>query len=203
MILGKIHKSCDTLPLSNFIDILISGNLKRLIVFGWAKPKTLGSVWDKIFQDYTEMTQDSNHKHLLSTVKEYTQLINKIEIVQMLITSLAKRRHLGIIQALKKFGFHHPFTPKSMESDIKLVIAKVKSWVFRANKLYEELNKPENTQNQLKRSDFSDLLAELGNFQGYHIDPRKTTVSEYVAVLNRFKKHIEDGKSRKNNRVNR
>lgn len=203
MKLGKIYKSCDTLPLSRFINILIDGNVSELIIWGWADHRTLRSVWDKLFQEYTEMSQDSTHQHLLTTVKEYTQLINKIEIVQILITSLAKRRHLGIIQALKKFGFHQPFTPVSMEKDIKSVIAKVKSWVFRANKLYEELKSTENTKNEVKRSDFSDLLAELGHFQGYHIDPRKTTVSEYVAVLNRFKKHIENGKSRKNNRVNR
>lgn len=202
MIVGKVYRNCDTLPLSRFIDVLVKGDLKRLIKFGFANKNSLKTIWDNIFIEYTDLTKNSTHQHLLTTVKEYTMLSNRIEIVQMLINSLAKRRHLGIINALKKFGFHQSFSPNSMEKDIKSVIAKVKSWVFRANKLYEELKSTEKDEKELKKSDFSDLLIELGSYQGYRIDPDITTVSEYVAILNRFKKHIEDGKRRKNNRAN-
>lgn len=203
MTLGKIHKSCNTLPLAKFIDILVDGNLKHLIIYGYLTEAKLQATWDAIFQEYMDLTKNETHTHLFNTIKEYTALRNKIVIAETLLQGIVFNRNAELIKALKHVGISYRFTEQSLEKDFKKAVAKIKTWIFRAEKLYKELKDQPDTGKGVRKSDFGDLLAELNAFQGYHMSPDKITVSEYVAVLNRYKKHVEDGKRRKNNRVNR
>lgn len=202
MILGFIYNSCDTLRLSIFIDILVDGNLKRLVRFGFIPEATLKKTWDAIFQEYMELTKNDSHTQMFNTVKEYSVLRNKVSIAETLLQGIAFNKNEALIKALKTVGINFKFTEESFEADFKKAIAKIKTWVFRADKLYRELQNNPDEKEGVRKSDFGDLLAELSSFQGYHLAPNKITVSEYAAVLNRFKKHVEDGKRRKNNRVN-
>lgn len=196
-----VYKSCSELPLNRFIDVLVSGDVKRLVVFGIYKPSYLKKLWDDIFEEYISMTRDTSHAHMLTMMREYGVLSNKVDIVREVVNLLKIRHHDGLVQVLRNMGFNYKFTEKTLKKDLENVVSKAKLWVFRANKVLKQLNdQPKNST--VQRSDFDEILAELSAFQGYHIQPDKITVSQYVSALNRFKKHVEDGKRRKNNRNN-
>lgn len=198
MILGKIYKNCDTLPLERFIDILVDGNLKHLVFYGSASLASLQKVWDSIFQEYMDLTKNETHTHLFNTIKEYSILKNRIAIAETLLHGVAFNSNADLIKALKSVGLNYKFSKETLESDFKKAVAKIKTWIFRAEKLQKDLKNQPETDKAVSKSDFSDLLVELSAFQGYHLAPDKITVAEYAAVLNRYKKHVEDGKRRKN-----
>lgn len=198
MKIGKAYTACGDLPLIVFIKVLIDGNLKRLVKFGVFSDSALQVIWNAIFQEYMALTKNDAHTHLFNAVKEYTVLRNKIVIAEALLQVLAFKRSQAVIDALKKLGISYAFKDSSFEADFKQAVGKLKSWVFRAEKLYKDLqDQPESEE--LSESAFSEQLAELGAFQGYRLDIKKITVTEYVAVLNRYKKQVDDGKRRKNN----
>lgn len=202
MILGKIHKNCKTLPLSKFIEILVEGSLSPLVIFGFATRTALQKLWDDIFHEYLSLTKNESYTHTFNTIKEYTALRNKIIIAEILLQGVVFNRNKEIISALKNIGLGYSFSETSLKDDFKKATAKLKLWIFNAEKMYKELGEQTGEGKTISRNDFDDILTELSAFQGYHLPVENLTVSEYVAVLNRFKKQIEDGKRRKNNRVN-
>ena len=191
------------MPLDRFIKIIITGNARHLVKFGYATKRSLKDTWDSVFSEYMELLKDNSHKHTLNIVREYNVLSGKIEIVQAVVDTLSIIRHDGLINVLRKMGFRYRFTEASMNTDLMAVVAKAKTWAMRVRSLGEEINKRSLEKSDITSNDFDDILIEISAFQGYQIDPKKTTVSEYVSLINRFKKHAEDGKQRKDNRANR
>lgn len=86
-------------------------------------------------------------------------------------------------------GFRNP-------ENIELTLKQNKGLTI---KLREKETELANLQKQKGESgNMDELLSELSKFQGYHINTETVTVSRFVAMVNRFKKAIEDGKQRKN-----
>lgn len=183
-----IYTSCSEIPLNVFLDILYTGSIKKLKKrrFLFVSKKKLERAWGKIYDEYSDLSKSEGTQAFFQLLKQKTTLQNKIFITQVCIDSLKTNYSSELANVLKKLGYNFKFTRESLESDLKKVVAKSKPLVIRLKKLEENIA-PYLGAEDLKQSDFEDILVSLSKFQGYRLDKNHITVIEFVNILNNYK----------------
>lgn len=202
MIKSVLFTSCSDLPLDRFLSIMYdqsAANLKFLIKkegLRKTSEKTLKETWDSIYEEYTEMNSSEGNTAFFQLLKQKTILQNKIAIAQCCIDGLSSGYSLELVNVLKKMGYNFKFSKETYKKDLIKVVAKSKPWVLQLQKLNKSIA-PYLEGEQLKMSDFDDILVTLSKFQGYRITKESVTVSEFVKILNNYKKWQTPKKSPK------
>lgn len=190
---GKAYNSCASLPLYNFIKIVCGGSLDNLLIRG--KVKDLEGIWEKIHEEYTTLTKDTSVAAAFRLIREIYYTNNKIVLLDKVVDYLRMRYVSELCQQLREMGFRHDYTPKTIENDLKLVVTQRKSWILKlkqAADAHESLKQTDKSE----EADFYDTLAILEKFRGGgSIDPKTTTVMQFISLLNLYKK-ANDAKPR-------
>lgn len=199
MKLATIYDSCHDLPLKRFIKCMVTGKLKYLVKSGYATTRQIKDAWDKISEEYIELSGDKAQKAILSVVKEISQLKGKLLIIQAIVDELSMYYSQDLVNMLKSMGFNYKFDYEDKEkylSDLKRVVSSSKPMLMRIKereKTLDELNKNDGTK--VTEADYDSYIASLSKFQSYFIDPEKTTVAQFIAVVNSYKAEIENQKN--------
>lgn len=199
MKLAILYDSCHDLPLKRFIKCMVTGNLKYLVKSGYATTRQMKSAWDKIGEEYIKLSGDKAQKAILSIVKEISQLKGKLIIIQAIVDELAKYYNQDLVNMLKSMGFNYKFDHSDNEkylADLKRVVSSSKPMLMRIKEREKTLNDLNNAdQTQVTEADYDSYIASLSKFQSFFIDPEKTTVAQFIAVVNSYKAEIENQKN--------
>lgn len=188
----KTYQSCVDLPLFNFIKIVVYDHLEWLYV----EPKSIwlvdypkiAAVWEKVFDEYSKLSKNTTSSQVLSLYREISFLNNKLFLIQSLVDYLSKYRSEEMILLLKSQGFHYTYSPETIDNDLKLTISSAKTLVIRLKQSESDLNDHQGEEESASEQDYIQLLTELGKYQGSRLDPKEISVSEFVAIMNRFKR---------------
>ena len=194
MKLGIIYKSCSELPLHNFIKVMVTENLNYLLKHGYANKKQLRQTWDSITQEYIEISGDKSQLAILTVVKEVTVLQNKVIIIQAIVDHLSKFYNKELTDMLRTYGFMYKYDPNDAEAyfaDLKRTVSASKPLVARLREKQQALQQMRGPDKKVTESEYDTYLAELSHFQGYHIKAKEHTVSQFIAIVNNYKKDIE------------
>lgn len=186
----SIYDSCQDIPLYNFIKIVCESDLKWLTISGKPTDQELGEAWDKIFSEYNEISDSQQGNYLIGLLREYYAIKGKIEIIQAIVDVLAKGRNDQLVDALHKAGYRFPFNandPAAYRKDLERTVSQAKTMVIRFQQLHDDLEKMQNESGKTNPSDYDMILSELSKYQGYRLDPKQITVSEFCAIVKRFK----------------
>jgi hypothetical protein len=182
----EVYSQCTDLPIYNFVKCSVSGDLKYLVKSG--SPDNLDEVWDKIKNEYAELCNDTSQAYLLNMVVKIDMLDKRLIIIQGIVDQLSKRRNEDLITMLQvELGF--PFQYIDLETDLKNTITKAKFDLLTLKtleaeyKAYLEENKG---GKELTEQDYEEQMIMLSKWQQCKYTLRDTTVSEYVALINRF-----------------
>lgn len=186
----KYYDSCNDLPLYNFIKLLSTKDLSYLVISG--KPKNLPEVWDKVFNEYVQLTGSEKQTQILALTKEVAYLGNKIFMVNSVIYSLRIQYSEELVGVLKKLGFTISLNVKNLkdyERQLDLLSTRLKSTISIYEKKAEELKKINSSDDNETNieSQYLGWLTELSKFQGYRLNPKDITVTEFVNILNNYK----------------
>lgn len=187
MIKTVVYKNCSEIPLGVFLSIMYENDYSLMVVKkGLTKPN-LKDCWNVIYEEYNELSDDGGNQVFFQMIKQKTILQNKIFITQTCIDGLKNYYNLELVNVLKKMGFNFKFSKESLIRDLQKVVAKSKPFLLQLTKLNKEIQ-PFLSGDQLKISDFDDILVSLSKFQGYRINKNEVSVSEFVKILNNYKK---------------
>lgn len=193
----EIYKSCDELPLYNFVKIVVRDELRFLNInrlnFDVTEDHKL--AWTDLLQEYTGLSKDNKQFHILDLLKVITKSNLTVDLIQHIVEFLANDFDKDMIIILRSLGFAYKYDPNSdtYDSDLKKTISQAKSIIVKKNIAEKELEdlKSESTDKKATEQDYIALLVALSKFQGYHIDWKKVSVSEYVETLNSFVKNAK------------
>lgn len=102
---------------------------------------------------------------------------------------MRERFDADLVRLLRTLGFRHKYDPESESyiRDLQLTITQSKTLVVRWNDLNTDIaNATKEETNEA--NDYDGILSELSKYQGYRLDPKLITVSEFCAIVKRFKK---------------
>lgn len=186
MIVSKLY-SFEELMLWNFIQCLIKSDFKHLKKSkGFIKQSKLKKHWDLIFSEYLERSGDDSQIFLLSALKEYSILSNKIRLIDMSLEQLSHGWNDIIAKNMADVGFpvkNHEDPEKYMKG-LKSVQSRAKMLVMRANKLKADIDgfKDNAGSKEIKESDFNEILLIMSKNQGYSITSKNTTVVDFISL---------------------
>lgn len=184
---GTCYTSCNDLTLYLFIQVLTTGEQRWLTKSGKPTKEQLKSAWDQIFSQYTEVSESKQTNYLLSLLREYYSIPNKIQIIQTIVDNLSKRYDPDLIAKLRLLGFRHPYTEESYMRDLKITVTQAKGLILKYRTLYDDLQKIQSDDSKADPNDYDLILSELSKYQGYRLDPKIITVAEFCAIVKRFK----------------
>lgn len=187
----QTYTSCSTLPLSVFIQVLINNRTDLLYTdkkTAWNKPADLGAIWDALFLEYTELSNDTRSIHVLSLMRDIAVINGKLTIIQNIVMLLATEPDLKDFQKsiniLKTYGYRYNYSPETLINDLQRVVSSAKTLVIERDELQSDLNKlNENDTEKANEKDFYVNLANLSEIVGFAINPNDTTVMQYCGYL--------------------
>lgn len=191
---GKLYDSCHDLPLKRFIKCMVTGNLKHLVITGYFTPNQLKTAWDKIGEQYIELAGDKAQMAILSIVKEVSQLKGKLAIIQAIVDEMSKRYDADLANMLRSMGFNYKFDisdPEKYIADLKRTVSASKPMLMRIAEKEKSLKDAQGSNTKVTEADYDKYIADLSKFQGYYIDPERSTVAQFIAVVNSYKAEIE------------
>lgn len=193
----EIYTSCDELPIYNFVKIAVRDELRFLNVdrLNFIVTDDHKNAWTEILQEYTGLSKDNKQFQILDLLKVITKSNLTLDLVQNIVDFLANDFDQEMITILRSLGFLYKYDPYSdtYDSDLRKTVSQAKSIIVKKNIAEKELEglKSEGKEKKATEQDYISLMVALSKFQGYHIDWKKTSVSEYVETLNSFVKNAK------------
>lgn len=194
--IGGYYKTASECPFSVFISVLVYDDVTRLKRSGFVSKKALSDAWETIFNSYIEGTDKERYRIMLSKLKDASLLRNKARLAGSLLEVLYLKYNVKLIEVLRMLGYRYQFDyrkPEKYFKDLEKVASEVKRQTAIVRDIEEQFIKKEHEQT--KAEDFDKILVQLGKFQGYRLDPKEITVSEYISIMSLYK---EMNRPRKN-----
>lgn len=198
----KTFNNCSELPLLNFIKILTKEDYRQLFCDkdNWRLKPNLQEIWDSIFMEFAELSNDKQGEHIFSLIKEMQVLKGKLELIQSCIDLLAKGVDLDkfqeTINTLRSLsGSYLKFNEETLLNDLKVTATASKRYVDRYQQLLKEYKEISN-QEQAKATeiDYMERIAFIKETLGISFDIRTTTVIEYLGYMKRLETKLEKSK---------
>lgn len=195
----KTYKNCSELPLFNFIRCLTKEDYSQLLCDkdNWRLKPDLNAVWDDIFMEYTELSQDKQGTHIFMLIRELTVLKHKLDLIQLCIDTLSKATDLSklkptiaTLKSLSRVSF--PFTEESLLNDLKLTAISSKRFVIQYEETlaeYRSLSKDE--QSKATEMDYMEQVVSIKEHLGISFDIKTISTYEYIALVKRIKEKSE------------
>lgn len=195
-----VYKKCNELPLYIFIQVLLTGQVELLLKSDLVKPlftkKALQDIWDNIFSEYTLLMDDKNANVSFELFRDINVFHNKITIINAFVFSLRQEYNIIAIESLREYGFNFKFTKETYLNDCNGVIERSKNIVMQLIEKEHEYNDlKKNRDNEIKETDYTDLLFEISKSAGHRLSAREITVIEFISAYNSFKREIERDKN--------
>lgn len=180
--------TCETLKLSKFIDVIITGDLSRL-----GKLEDPEQAWQDIYSEYVEMSQDQQSSRALTLANQISYYTNRINITNEAVNYLANRGYVAeICDGLKQMGYRLAFNPNNLQADLTRVISLSKSDHVKLQHATEQYNKiVKNDGAKTTKFDWIQILTALAKHRGVvSISPDAITVAEYIAMDLEFRAYV-------------
>ena len=186
----NLYSGCFDMPMYNFIKC-INGDLRgakkfTLLFYNEALTKKL---FNKIYVEYIDLIQDSQKTFKIALIKSVTFLETKQILFYTLAEFSTRNEIIPLIETYKKLGFF--IDPNNVEKSIKLAHSKFKTDLLKLQQQRKDLENllKEEDKNKNNSANPASIYTELSKFQQYRIDPRKTTVEEFVSISNQYKEY--------------
>lgn len=174
----------DTTYLQNFIDALASGDPRRL---GVRNKKKAVEAWKHLFADYSNRMGGSKTTALLVSARAASVLRLRLALIRACVDSLSKGYHKETSEMLKTLGVRTSVKRLTLGQDLIKVMAEIKSLTLQLRSLQKDTEGLVESSEKIDvRSEFSRTLVELSKYLGYHFDPKKHTVSEFIYAIKKL-----------------
>lgn len=201
----KIYKSCKTISLFRFYEILDSKDYKYLID-NWENveinedlQKELDKIWGEIFKEYITLKDDNeikaSFKQLALISKMKTKLIVCSALLEAYVCQSTKKGRKDYSEELREWGYKiDPLKP--LQNQVDRVISNLKSLkssIEIKEVEYEKQFKKELTEEKVT---IDDQIANVEEWLGKdYIDSEKTTVSRWVGYVKRVEAKVKKQKA--------
>jgi len=201
----KIYKSCKTLSLFRFQEILDTKEYKYLIhdwedvVIDEDLQKELNETWSEIFKEYLTLKDDgeikASFRQLALISKMTTKLVICSSLLDAYVCQSTRKGRKDYSNELRTWGYKiDPLKP--LQNQVNRIISQLKtlkSSIQIKEKAYEKQYKKELTQEKIS---IDEQIANVEEWLGKnHIDSEKTTVSRWIAYIKRVEKKVKKQKA--------
>jgi len=194
--LKNLYTHCHQISLSIFIQCLIHSNFAGLVSHGNPPQRQRAQAWDLLYMEYCDLSGSVGHKKILSLGREVGMLESKLLTIRTCVLVLSIRYSQKMVDLLHKNGYHYDLDPQSGQKyidELQMIVRKSKAISISIEQKRYEYNQEMKKYEGEKWTEqyFDDLLVELSRFMSFRLHPNDITVTEFVAIQNRFTRECE------------
>ena len=197
---SNLYHHCSELLLDNFIDALVNGNVHRIVKYGKATKEEIDAAWQKIMYEYFDLAGTKTYRAMFALNKEIIQLQARLLSVQTCLKVLNFHPDTECERILQNIGYNYPFNrdnPDEYKTNLQDIEKKSRTIKISIDmKIAEKKNAEKGYQGSKPTEEsFMNNLLELSKYMGFRIKATEITVSEYLAILDKYNKEAEYIKS--------
>ena len=194
----KMYRTVHELPLTVFIDCYCDGDYTGLAISGSPTHEELVEVWDDLNKQYTEIIGGESVKNRLRSVKDYYKLSTKLQLAEILLTTLDRVQNEELYNQLFTFGYNipkKPFSPENLSKTIKMFIGYYKLDKVRAVNQEESVKAKSGDDKKASRNDFTKTLNSISiAFKMPSLQIDKLTTAQYCNYVVQYRDYCEEVK---------
>lgn len=195
----KLYENCNQLMLDRFIQIIVEGDLRLLIIEGDPSNEILKETWEYIYAEYTSLINDDNSTEIYKAIRDINMWKMKFQRIEMFVSLLSQRPYPLLIIELKKMNYNYAFNHNDIQSykaDLNAVYNTAKTLLIQISNREKDLERlqKQDRQNDKKEKpvdQFDIMLISLSEHAGYQVQPHKLTVSQFAKMMNRVKEYAK------------
>jgi len=193
---SNLYHHCSETPLDVFIDALVNNNHRRLIKSGSATPADIELAWQNLFYQYCDIAGTKSYRQLFAINKELGQLKSRLLTVYLCLKVLSVNHEPQCVSILHKLGYAYELNPENQEkykNQLSTIEQKSRTIEIAIQEKEAEYKNAlaEFGGKQATEEDFTKVLVELSSFMGFRLNPREITVSEYLAIHQKYEKEAQ------------
>ena len=190
----KFH-TLKTLMIPAFIEVL-KGDLSLIVAEGEPTEQQLKECWERLHNEYLELTADDNLKHYIRETGRIDDLQGKIERVNMYLLCLLELYEAEfispkILEALGKEGYHVHFDkehPDKYFEDLNLIPSLLKKKENELNQLRKKYDGMMDSKREMSIDQIVGAnLTTISDAMKMQINESQLSVFMYCNYLNRIK----------------
>jgi ribosomal protein S6 len=202
---NTLYTTLSDLPLYNWVEIATTSNLKWLIKSGSdISEAELSETYDLLLAEYQSLIKDTKAAHEHNLRVTYAKLANRIDHITIAVTALREHgRDESLILILQTpqphgLGFER-LTYDDLERDLKLTENYLKMDIVKleqAKNQLEKMVKTASVEGGNAKGMFYEQIGALSKWLQFGINPRETSVMQYIAYLNMLDAEIRANRNR-------
>lgn len=160
----------------------------RFVPKSWMK-----EAWTSINEEYARDIDNNKYVELTKSLKDIFRDSLRLMIADSCVQVLLNKHSENAAGVLRNLGYKYKFDPSNKDSYIRDLTRVMKNLKMLSLEL-ETNKKSYNARTTVKattKEHVTETLVSLSRFMQFRIDPGKTTVKEYVNMMNQYKKEIE------------
>lgn len=166
----SLYQNCRELPIHNFNEIIITGNLNFLVKDGSIQnDDELAVLWQSILDEFHELSDDKSYNQLLKNKAEIIYLQGKVMACEILIAlfgrTLTEEQEAKVKELRSKYKI----------KNAKTALAHTRN---RLNIKVDQFNRM--TSNSESKHNLGRMISNVSRIVGYKIDRFNTTVEEWI-----------------------
>lgn len=196
-ITAELYTDLSDLPLHNWINVAVTNDLKWLVKSG-PIPDDLTEHYQELLTEYQLLVKDTKSDIEHKTKVTYAKLANRIDHIQIAVNALRIERDEDIIRILQTpqpegLGFER-LTYQDLDKDLKLTENYLKMDIIKFEQAKNQLDKiikASEHDGVNSKGMFYEQITSLSKWIGFGINPKQTSVIEYVSYLNMLQVEIK------------
>ena len=177
-----------SIPFNKFIEILVNNDYSQLIVSGDFSLNELLNQWEIIYNQFIEAIGNDEVKIRLETVKEITEIENRIKIADSIIRTLKVSYSDELAHLLTEFGYSLNIKPNENNIDrvIKIFMGFVNADILALNNKIAEMPANENESETPTRQYFEKMIVSIELAFKVSINIDNISTGKYCEYVNNY-----------------
>lgn len=186
---AKLHRY-ETIPLKLYMEIAAEGDLKKLVIHGFASLDQCVEQWEQIIKKNSQESGSFEYDSYYQLLQGYWLLVAEHTIVKAHLLKLTTVVDWEAIQEVRARGYHISVDAGYTES-LNNALRKVENLVTKARMREQEIARMFAGPVPGKRATFDEVMASLIAGMGFEISDKIT-----LARFNQFRKILHERNKR-------
>lgn len=190
----RYYTRCDEMPMSSFVEISKTGDLKSLIIEGEPSFGELAAAWAALLNEFYDITDNAKAKYEWLVRAEYNLAVIRFSFAEEIMKIAAVHRSEGIVISLQNLGFEYDFADdESYYYDIQSCKNEMIAMRFKLRVQEQEVKALDKSKDDQTTDDFQfeRINVRLSKYMSQNIDYTKISVAQFGFMLNEYVNSIK------------
>ena len=180
------------LPLTTYIDIITTNDLKLLVISGNPTNEEIEAHWSKLQDEYIEAIGGDEIKSKLEDTCDKMIMQSRVVRARALITIIASIPSEALFKMLYEFDYplpYYEYSEDNLEKVLKIFIAHYKLSFVNLQSIFSKQENVSNEDLELDYKYFMTTIVDMNNTMKINLNINELSLGEYCINVARYREY--------------